>query len=180
MANTYIQIGSTVTVGAGGAASIDFTSIPSTYTDLLLKLSLRSSNADGFTGSATMRLNANSGANYSFRTLFAATATPASGNGSAGTSVTVGGTVGSSLTANTFNNAEIYLPNYAGSTNKSFSVDTVSENNASTDFTYQLMMIAGLWSQTTAINQITIYSGTVGSTNFLQYSTASLYGISKS
>jgi hypothetical protein len=177
---TYIQIGSTVTVGAGGASFIDFASIPSTYTDLLLKLSLRSSNADGFTGSATMRLNANSGANYSFRTLFAATATPASGNGSAGTSVTVGGTVGSSLTANTFNNAEIYLPNYAGSTNKSFSVDTVSENNASTDFTYQLMMIAGLWSQTTAINQITIYSGTVGSTNFLQYSTASLYGISKS
>jgi hypothetical protein len=177
---TYIQIGSTVTVGAGGAASIDFTSIPSTYTDLLVKMSLRSSNADGFTGSATMRLNANSGANYSFRTLFAATATPASGNGSAGTSVTVGGTVGSSLTANTFNNAEIYLPNYAGSTNKSFTVDTVSENNASTDFTYQLMMIAGLWSQTTAINQITIYSGTVGSTNFLQYSTATLYGISKS
>jgi hypothetical protein len=179
MANTYVKIASS-TVGAGGAASIDFTSIPSTYTDLLLKLSLRSSNADGFTGSATMRLNANSGANYSFRTLFAATATPASGNGSAGTSVTVGGTVGSSLTANTFNNAEIYLPNYAGSSNKSFSVETVSENNASTDFTYQLMMIAGLWSQTTAINQITIYSGTVGSTNFLQYSTASLYGISKS
>ena len=177
---TYIQIGSTVTVGAGGAASIDFTSIPSTYTDLLLKLSLRSSNADGFTGNATMRLNANSGANYSFRTLFAATASPASGNGSAGTSVTIGGTDGASLTANTFNNAEIYLPNYAGSNNKSFSVDTVSENNASTDYTYQLLLEAGLWSQTTAINQITIYSGTVGSTNFLQYSTASLYGISKS
>ena len=177
---TYIQIGSTVTVGAGGAASIDFTSIPSTYTDLLLKLSLRSSNADGFTGNATMRLNANSGANYSFRTLFAATASPASGNGSAGTSVTIGGTDGASLTANTFNNAEIYLPNYAGSNNKSFSVDTVSENNASTDYTYQLLLEAGLWSQTTAINQITIYSGTVGSTNFLQYSTASLYGIKNS
>jgi len=177
---TYIQIGSTVTVGAGGAASIDFTSIPSTYTDLLLKLSLRSSNADGFTGNATMRLNANSGANYSFRTLFAATATPASGNGSAGTSVTIGGTDGASLTANTFNNAEIYIPNYAGSNNKSFSVDTVSENNASTDYTYQLLLEAGLWSQTTAINQITIYSGTVGSTNFVQYSTASLYGIKNS
>ena len=177
---TYIQIGSTVTVGAGGAASIDFTSIPSTYTDLLLKMSLRSSNADGYTGSATLRFNANSGANYSFRTLFAATASPASGNGSAGTSVTIGGTVGSSLTASTFNNAELYIPNYAGSNNKSFSVDTVSENNASTDYTYQLLFEAGLWSQTTAINQITIYSGTVGSTNFLQYSTASLYGISKS
>ena len=179
MATTFVKI-ATVTVGAGGAASMDFTSIPSTYTDLCLKLSMRSSNTDGFTGSATMRLNANSGANYSFRTLFAATASPASGNGSGGTSVTVGGTVGASLTANTFNNAEIYLPNYAGSNNKSFSVDTVSENNASTDYTYQLMFDAGLWSQTTAINQITIYSGTVGSTNFLQYTSATLYGISKS
>ena len=179
MANTYVKIASS-TVGVLGASSIDFTSIPSTYTDLVLKMSLRSSNADGFTGSATMRLNANSGANYSFRTLFAATITPASGNGSGGTSGTLGGTDGALLTANTFNNAELYLPNYAGSSNKPWSVDTVSENNASTDFTYQLMFNAGLWAQTAAINQITIYSGTVGSTNFVQYSTATLYGISKS
>lgn len=179
MANTYVQI-ATSTVGVLGASSIDFTSIPSTYTDLLIKMSLRSSNADGFTGNATMRLNANSGSNYSFRTLFAATTAAGSGNGSSGTSVTLGGTVGALLTANTFNNAELYLPNYLSSSNKSFSVDTVSENNGSTDFTWQSMMIAGTWSQTAAINQITIYSGTVGSTNFTQYTTATLYGISKS
>ena len=38
---TYTLI-STVTVGAGGAASIDFNSIPGTYTDLLLVVSVRS------------------------------------------------------------------------------------------------------------------------------------------
>jgi hypothetical protein len=32
---TFTQIGSAVVVGSGGAAAIDFTSIPSTYTDLL-------------------------------------------------------------------------------------------------------------------------------------------------
>jgi hypothetical protein len=175
---TFVKI-ATVTVGAGGASSVDFTSIPNTYTDLCLKMSMRSSNADGFTGSATLRFNANSGANYSFRTVFAATASAASGNGSSGTSVTIGGTVGASLTANSFNNADLYLPNYAGSTNKSFSVDTVSENNSTTDFTYQLMCVSGLWAQTAAINQITIYSGTVGSTNFVQHTTATLYGIKK-
>ena len=37
MANTYVAI-ATVTVGSGGAASIDFTSIPATYTDLVVKL----------------------------------------------------------------------------------------------------------------------------------------------
>lgn len=167
----------TVEVGSAGASSIDFSSIPQGYTDLKLVLSARSSNTDGYTGNATIRLNANSGANYSFRHLYSNTATPGSGNGSAGTSVLIGGTVGASLTANAFNNAELYIPNYAGSNNKSFSVDTVSENNASTDFTYQLMFVAGLWSQTTAINQLTVYSGTVGSTNFLQYTTATLYGI---
>jgi hypothetical protein len=41
MANTYEAI-ATVTVGSGGATDIEFTSIPGTYTDLLIKSSLRS------------------------------------------------------------------------------------------------------------------------------------------
>ena len=40
MANTYTLIASN-TVGSGGAASISFSSIPSTYTDLLVKISTR-------------------------------------------------------------------------------------------------------------------------------------------
>ena len=40
MAVTFTQIAS-VTVGSGGAASIDFTSIPSTYTDLCIKTSIK-------------------------------------------------------------------------------------------------------------------------------------------
>jgi hypothetical protein len=36
MANTYEAI-ATVEVGSGGASTIDFTSIPSTYTDLVLR-----------------------------------------------------------------------------------------------------------------------------------------------
>ena len=39
--NTFTLIASS-TVGAGGASSIDFTSIPSTFTDLCLEASLRS------------------------------------------------------------------------------------------------------------------------------------------
>jgi hypothetical protein len=39
MANTYTLIASSVTVGSGGAANIEFTSIPATYTDLVSALS---------------------------------------------------------------------------------------------------------------------------------------------
>ena len=80
-----------------------------------------------------------------------------------------------SATANTFGNFDFYIPNYAGSTNKSASGDAVSENNAS--LAYQSLS-ANLWSNTAAINAISI--APVNGTLFTQYSTATLYGISKS
>jgi len=69
---------------------------------------------------------------------------------------------------------EIYIPNYAGSTNKSFSSETNQENNATAAFA---RLLAGLWSQTAAITDIEI---TPNTGNWVQYSTAVLYGISKS
>ena len=62
MANTFQLISST-TVGAGGASSIDFTSIPSTYTDLVIKWSgrLTSTGGDASPWTATgITLNATS------------------------------------------------------------------------------------------------------------------------
>ena len=167
MANTYTLIAA-VTVGAGGAASIDFTSIPSTYTDLCLKVSARSSRAASTWDNTQLKVN-NSVSNMTNRYL--------SGNGaSAGSgSLTVSyiGDIPATLaTSNTFANQEIYIPNYAGSTNKSMSVDSVAENNATTAYAY---FDANLWSQTTAINQLTVFSG--NGDNFAQYSTAYLYGV---
>jgi len=166
---TYIQIGSTVTVGAGGAASIDFTSIPSTYTDLVLKISGRISLAQIY-GAFWLNINGLT-TNRTYRYLEGNGAAASSGSGT-NTNISTG--QGNSTTASTFANVEIYFPNYAGSTNKSFSVDSVGENNATTAYSD---LYAALWSSTAAINQLTLLpeSGT-----FQQYSTASLYGISKS
>ena len=168
MANTYVQIGSTVTVGALGAASLDFTSIPSTYTDLILKISGRVAGVTDF-GSLLIALNA-SGTGFTNRQIV--------GTGSAAVSNTgttaVGPVPGTLITSSTFNNVEIYIPNYAGSTNKSYSYDAVLENNATAART---ILGAGLWSNTAAITSIAITSD---SGNFVQYTTASLYGISKS
>ena len=163
---TYTQIGSGVTVGVLGAASIDFSSIPTTYTDLVLKISARLTAAVDF-ASLSIAFNGST-ASFTSKIL--------QGDGSsavsAGLTNFAGGVGGTLLTASTFNNVEIYIPNYAGSTNKSFSSDAVVENNATAA---RDTLIAGLWSQTAAINQITLTSA---SGNFTQYSTAYLYGVS--
>ena len=171
MANTYIQIGSTVTVGVLGASTIDFSSISSTYTDLLLKVSVR-----GSLGSfPSLRLTVNGATtNYSSRRLYGDGSSAASDTPSSPAYLVQMPIPALSETASTFASTEIYLPNYAGATNKSVSVDSVAENNATSTFT---MMNAGLWSQTTAISSLSLF---LSSGNFVQFSTASLYGISKS
>ena len=168
MANTMTLI-SSVTVGAGGAASIDFSSIPSTYTDLLLKVSSRASDN---TSAFEMRLNGSSASSYSWKRLYGDGTSAASGSGSAVT--TLQGILGinpSVSTSNSFGNVEIYIPNYAGSNNKSVSADALYDNNATLAYAE---IYAGLWANTAAINQITLgyMSG-----NFAQYTTAYLYGI---
>jgi len=87
----------------------------------------------------------------------------------------IGDATGASATASTFGNQEVYFPNYAGATNKSYSADSAGENNATTAY---LTLSAGLWSQTSAITSLEFYDRGVG--NFVQYSSAYLYGIIKS
>jgi hypothetical protein len=178
MATTFIKIAA-VTVGSGGASSIDFTSIPSTYTDLCVKVSVRNSATNA---GMVVRLNNDTGTNYSWKLLY--------GNGAAAGSFNEG-TFGtgyntfvfayvtpSNASSTVFANTEIYLPSYTSSNNKSFSIDSVSENNGSTAFQ---TMAAGLWSNTSAITSVKVLPDPMGvSANFDQYSTATLYGISKS
>jgi hypothetical protein len=164
---------STVTVGAGGAASIEFTGIPATGTDLLLVYSCRSSYA-----SANVELgitfNNTGGTAYSSRMLYGQ-------NGSVSSFASTGASRfvwpvmnGSTSTANTFASGSVYIPNYAGSTNKSVSMEYATENNSSTA---TMGIDAGLWANTAAITSIKLTDGYGGS--IVQYSTASLYTITK-
>jgi len=171
---TFIKIAS-VTVGAGGAANINFTSIPSTYTDLIIMCSLRSERTTGGTDNIRLEING-SAANRTFRSI--------GGSGAAAYSETdttnfIGylpqddGTTG--WTSNTFTNTSIYIPNYAGSNNKSLSVDTTTENNATTSYAD---LVASLWSQTNAITSLTLKTGS--GSDLTQHSSATLYGIKNS
>jgi hypothetical protein len=172
MANTYVKIAS-VSVGSGGQASMDFNSIPATYTDLLIKISTRIVATSDFPA-LVLRFNGSSAANYSTRWLLGSGSAASSGSSSAGTSMRLGNTDGSLQTASTFGNFEVYIPNYAGSTNKSVSVDAVSENNATAGYQN---LVAGLWSNTAAITSISLLE--ITPLNIAQYSTATLYGIKK-
>jgi hypothetical protein len=157
-------------------ASVTFSDIPQTgYTDLVMICSARS------TRSATVdenfvRFNSDSGTTkYSNRNLFGSGSAAGSSSdyGRGSGYLYCGITVGDTATSNTFSSTEIYIPNYAGSTNKSVSSTSISETNATTAY---ITTQAGLWSDTAAITSILILpengSWKSGSSFFL-------FGISK-
>jgi hypothetical protein len=167
--NDDMRLISSVTVPAGGAASIEFTSIPGTYTDLKLVFSTRV-NVGGGQNGFYISLNSST-ASFSAKQIQGdGSSAPASFSllRFAGYSNASGGT------ANTFSNGELYFPNYASSNNKSFSGYSVQENNQTTAY---ILLGAHSWSNSAAITTITLTPDTA---NFVQYSTATLYGIRSS
>lgn len=168
MADTHVLL-QKITVGAAGVASITFSNIPqNNYTDLIIKGSGRTT-ADTLIGGFSFNgVTTNLSARQVYGTGSAA------GSTSSATNTNSYGVIGAvSYTANTFGNFEAYFPNYTSSNYKTFSVDGVTENNATEAYA---CMVAGLWSDTAAINSIT-FRPDAG--NLIQYSTFSLYGVSK-
>jgi hypothetical protein len=172
MAKTYTLIAST-TVGSGGAADVTFSSIPGTYTDLLISVSART-NRSGTDPDDELRLSFN-GATTGYATRMI------EGNGSTVRSTADadayfgrGTNPTDNSTANTFGNTEYYIPNYATSSNfKTVSFDSVMERNATASY---LLLVAGRWVNNNAITSCKLSA--IGT--FEQYSTFYLYGIKNS
>ncbi len=164
---------STVTVGSGGATSIEFTNIAQTGKDLLILLSSRAENLNG-----KITLNADTSSIYTRKDFYANGSSVTSSQAINSSSFLVLGLHepkdfnGTNNTVSMFSNARIYLPNYSGSVNKFLSIDTLIESPQTES--YQTML-AGIYASTTAISSLKIESN---SGNILQYSTASLYIIS--
>ena len=161
MAYTLIE---TVTVGSGGASSIEFAGIPQeTGADLVIRLSARGGNE-----LTDLSFNSDTGTNYTYRFL-KGTGSTASSQDSSSEAIRFYGITEDSRTANTFSNAEIRISNYTSTTAKSVSIDGVTENNA----TYAIMAIsAGSYSGTSAITSVKLASnGDV----LDEHTTASLY-----
>ena len=158
-----IQLIETIEVGSGGAASIEFTGIPQDGVDLVMLVSART---NGSTATHDLSLNSTSVTGLGKRL-----------NGdSAGAQSYSGSYIpnnANTFTPLVFSNSSIYVSNYASTTDKSISIDAVSENNANASD--QRGIMATIYSSASPVTSISI-SGF--SSTFVQYTTASLYSIS--
>lgn len=169
MANTFTKIAEL----AGN--SLIFSSIPSTYDDLMIAVSCRDLTSGGGVGQTIyMQFNSDGGTNYSGRWFEGngTTAYASSNSNQTGFRLGVVNSTGAT-SASIFGNYQVYIPNYTSAVFKSFVCTYVTENNASGVYTGQT---GGIWRSTSAINYISM--GTGFSLDTLN--TATLYGIKKS
>jgi hypothetical protein len=163
----------TQTVGAGGATSITFSSIPSSYTHLQLRYSsLASQLGQNF----VMRFNGDSTTSYfAGHRLTGDGTTAAAGAYSTDNGIILSNGAGSNALANAPVSGIMDILDYTN-TNKNktlkmlFGFDT---NSAGSGLNYQdISLQSGLWMNTSAISSIVLTSATIN-----QYSTFALYGV---
>jgi hypothetical protein len=164
----------TQTVGSGGAASVTFNNIPQFFTDLKLVTSSRMGTASGNYG---VRFNADATNSYSWTYVTGNGASASSGRlGSASlTELVVGQINGNETTADSFASSDIYIPNYTLANFKQVISDGARPNNGSVGV---MILDASMWLKTAAITSLTIRPY-AGNGTFVQFSTFTLYGITK-
>ncbi len=168
---TYTLISSNILTTA--TASVTFSSIPATLTDLVLRLSVRSTNTDSYPSILNINFNSDSSSLYSTTVLYGQDSSAGSLNRSSRTKLDAEGLSNVNTTSNTFASMEIYIPSYLASQNKPISLFDVSEVNSTT--TNIISAQAGLYRSTTAISAIELAPS---SANFVSGSSFYLYGIS--
>jgi hypothetical protein len=172
MPSTYTLISSNVL--ASSVASVTFSAIPSTYTDLVLKASIRG-NGTQTPDAGVLNINSNGTSNFSVTYLRGTGSAASSGRDAAAASAYAFNNQWTASTADTFGSTEIYIPNYAVTGGKPISSFTVTENNATAAYLALMAMYSSL---TTAITSLTLSSAFGNS--FVSGSSFYLYGIKKS
>jgi len=155
-----------------GQAALEFTVIPQTYTDLLIVLSGRTTRGaiNDYVG---ISFNANT-SNYTARFLYGSGSSTATSYTDSIAPRYGAETNAATSPANTFGNSQIYIPNYRSSNAKSFGGNSVTENNATG---VSMTISAGLWNDINAITSIKLQGLASGANTWVQYTTATLYGI---
>lgn len=160
---TYTLISSNTL--SSSAASVTFSSIPSTYTDLVLRMSVRHSEP---AANGTIYIRPWGSSLRSITRLNDISGTVSSDRASS--SDLDNALNGSTATSNTFSSIEVYLPNYALAAPKPFSVVAAAENNSTTA---SIVLGAVLDRGSTAVTSIDIATGYT----FVSGSSFYLYGL---
>lgn len=159
---------STVTVGAGGASSISFTSIPSTYQHLQLRIMART-NDSAAAADWLIQFNSDGGNNYA-RHYLRGDGSSASASANATTGAMYAGTIaGNTAGSSIFGVLIIDILDYKD-TNKNTTMRSLGgvDSNSVQGF---VGLWSGLWMNTAAVSTITLFGTTV------QHSQVALYGI---
>jgi len=171
MANTYTLIEST-TLGSN-QSTVTFSSIPATYTDLVIKMSMRLSDVSA-TATVKVWFNSDTANNYSLTYLRGSGSAIASARTSSSPYFSTGQANGNGSTSSTFSSAEIYIPSYTVSQNKPLISNSAQEDNNSTAY---MELRAGLWNSNSTLSSISLQPIDAG-INFVSGSSFYLYGIS--
>ena len=163
MPSTYEPI-ATQTLGSA-VATITFSSIPSTYTDLLLVSNIRFTGGGG-ESVMNCQVNSDSGTNYSRTRLV--------GDGSSASSDRTSNTSDFIVGAGTDSGSEwsVGIANFLNYSNTTTNKTVLTRTNVTSS---RVMAIVGMWRNTAAINSLYIFNN--GATNFATGSTFTLYGI---
>lgn len=155
-------------------ATISFNSIPQDFTDLYVLYSTRSVADNQYITWTGFNVRANGIASgYSGRMLEGNGVSAYSQTNAADTQWAYAASPDSATTANTFSNGSIYIPNYSGFTTKSYSMDRVTENNATQS---SQLIYAGLLNNTAPITSLAFIEGV---SNFAIGTSISLYGVKR-
>jgi hypothetical protein len=161
MPSTYTPI-ATQTLGSA-AATVTFSSIPGSYTDLVLIITPQSSSG---TASVDIQLNGDTGTNYSLTYLYGTGSSAASGRDS-NTAIAGGGSA--VATANIFLTNTVQIQNYSNTT--TYKSLLMRANNTDGN----VLTAVSTWRNTSAITSISLKLATA--VNFTTGSTFTLYGI---
>jgi len=145
MANTYIPLSSTTLTAS--ASTITISSIPQTYTDLLIKTSMRSTYPGVNVNWTTIRWNNDGSQLYSSLHLF--------GTGSTTNRQYPYYITGDLATASTFANGEIYISDYSSSTSKAITATGFAENNDANN--NSITITAATYTGTSGISSIVFF-----------------------
>ena len=173
--NNFSSI-ATVTVGSGGASSITFSSIPSTYTHLQIRILAQSNRAVYGVDEILINFNSDTGNNYALHTLYGDGASTASFAGTSTNKIETFRTLGTS-TGGSYGINVLDILDYAN-TNKYKTtriLGGVDFNGTIAGYGGAISLNSGLWQNTSAITSIviTVAAGTL----FTQYSSFALYGV---
>lgn len=171
MPSTYTLIAANTLSTA--TASVTFSAIPATFTDLVVRASVRINNGVNVRD-VSITFNGIAGTSYSETNIIGDGSIASSGRRSNSPFTLLGSGNADTTTANTFSSLELYIPSYTVAQNKPYSSILAQEDNATAA---NVRAVAALFRNTAAITSFTLEAD---SFNFFAGSSFYLYGVKNS